>query len=131
MDNMKAIKENFERYNGLYFKAFGKFPSCWYSYLKWLANKNMGHSFEPWETKEAIKMFETSLYKDVKVLNESIYNPYNERDIIHGYLIIGFIDGNYILVPEWFSFIEMYHVLKACGFTVGTISASVIEWLGL
>jgi len=67
----------------------------------------------------------------VKVLNETVYNPANDADVIDGYIIIGYLNGDYILVPEWYSYKRMYHVLRACGFAIGDISQSIIYWLGL
>lgn len=59
--NEQAIRNNFEKYNALYIEKFGVKPTSFFSYLKWLADSNMGHTFQPNETKIAIELFENQI----------------------------------------------------------------------
>lgn len=56
--NEIAIRTNYEKYVDLYTSKFGKKPKSWFQYLRWLAECNCGHTFQPNETSVAIELFE-------------------------------------------------------------------------
>ena len=58
MGNLEAIKTNFDKYVEMYKNKFNETPRSWFTYLKWLADCNKGHTFQPNETKLAIELFE-------------------------------------------------------------------------
>ena len=61
MNNMEAIKNNYNRYQEKFQEKFNKKATCWFSYLRWLADSNLGHTFQPNETKKAIELFESEV----------------------------------------------------------------------
>lgn len=61
--NEKVILEEFYDYNKLYFEAFGKYPTDWFSYLRWLSSQYyFVGSFTLHECKVAEWLFEEEEY---------------------------------------------------------------------
>ena len=65
MTNVQAITTNFDTYVELYTNKFSVKPESWFSYLRWLADSNKGHTFQPEETKVAIALFDNLKQKEV------------------------------------------------------------------
>lgn len=56
--NERMIKENVGLYKELFFKQFGSYPTCWFSFFRWLANSTSAHSFNSKEKELAVKLLE-------------------------------------------------------------------------
>ena len=56
--NELAIRNNFDKYVSMYKKQFNQIPKSWFTYLRWLADCNKGHTFQMNETRIAIDLFE-------------------------------------------------------------------------